>query len=146
MIQRIQTIFLICYVGAMGGLFALPFATSVASQSAEDVFADGIYSVHDNTILQVLAVLGIAVALFSIFRYKQRTTQLKLGYLLIVLAIMIPVVALLYYTNMISAMADGVVHDAAGLFLPFAAIVFAILANYFIRKDERLIQSMDRLR
>ena len=33
-----------------------------------------------------------------------------------------------------------------GLFMPAAALIFNSLANRFIRKDERLIRSVDRIR
>ena len=33
-----------------------------------------------------------------------------------------------------------------GLFLPGMGIIFNILANFFIRKDEKLVRSVDRIR
>jgi len=36
--------------------------------------------------------------------------------------------------------------DGMGLYLPFVFLLFGFLAQRFIQKDEKLVQSMDRLR
>ncbi len=144
MIQRIQTIFLLLAAGAFGALIPLPFATS--AQDTQGIFLDGSYSIIDNLFLEILTLAGIVLALVCIFLFKKRKMQLRLGYLLIVIGILLMVVAFLYFTNQAPAISESVIQEGLGLLMPIVAIVFVVLANYFIRKDEKLVKSMDRLR
>ncbi|MEP6647519.1 MAG: DUF4293 domain-containing protein [Saprospiraceae bacterium] len=145
MIQRIQTIFLILTAGVFGSLFKLPFATS--DKPSAQFLSDQVYDINDHPALIALTALGALIAIVSIFMFRNRKLQLKLGYLIIVMAILLPGVAFLLFTKE-SASIDPTVHvvDQAGMFLPAAAILFAAIANYFIRKDDKLVKSMDRLR
>jgi uncharacterized membrane protein YidH (DUF202 family) len=145
MIQRIQTIFLVLTAGAFLSLFELPFATT--NVAAANALSDQAFDVSDHVILLILAALGGLLAIVSIFMFKKRKTQLSLGYLLIILGILIPVAA--YFTFMGEAQAlpeSAQISDGFGAYLPFAAIIFAVAANYFIKKDEKTVRSMDRLR
>lgn len=144
MIQRIQTIFLVLAAGAFGALVPLPFATSAVD--TQGIFLDGRYSILDNVFLQVLTAAGILLVLVSIFMFKKRHAQLKLGYLVTVIGILIIAVAILFFTNQAPTIAEAEINEGAGLVMPVLAIIFALLANYFIRKDEHLVKSMDRLR
>jgi len=38
------------------------------------------------------------------------------------------------------------VNDGFGIYLPLIGIIMAVLANRFIKKDDKLVKSMDRLR
>ena len=146
MIQRIQTIFLLLATAAFGGLFSLPFATSQPVSEAGRIFSDGSYNIFDNLVLVVLVVLGALFGIIAIFMYGNRKTQMKLGYLAAVVSILLMVVSYLFFTNQAPAMSEAPVNDAAGMYLPAAALVCVLLANYFIRKDEQKVRSMDRLR
>jgi hypothetical protein len=94
-----------------------------------------------------MAALGSVMTLAAIFLFKNRPLQLKLGYLIIALGILLPVASFLLFMNESAALdASAEVMDQAGLYLPILAILFGFLANHFIKKDERLVKSMDRLR
>jgi len=145
MIQRVQTIFLILTALVFGSLFKVPFA--ISDQPSVQFLADRVYDITDHPALLGLTILGIVLSIIAIFLFRKRKVQLKMGYLIIVMAILLPVVAFLLFTNT-SADADPNVQvsDQIGMFMPIGAILFASLANYFIRKDEKLVKSMDRLR
>src|SRR4030095_16309569 len=145
MIQRIQTIFLILTAGVFGALFKLPFATS--DKPSTQFLSDQVYNILDHPALLGLSSLGALLALISIFMFKNRKLQLKFGYIILLIAIAIPITAILLYKN-ISPSLDSSVHviHQAGMFVPIAAVLFVILSNYFIRKDDKLVKSMDRLR
>jgi hypothetical protein len=142
MIQRIQTIFLLFAGGAFASLLAFPFATNAVT--SQGIFQDGKYSIFDHVSLQVLAIAGSMLALICIFMFKKRSVQITLGYLLILVGIVLLGVVILYFMNQVGSILSHQIQ--IGLFMPVAAIILAIIANYFIRKDERLVQSMDRLR
>ncbi|MEO6133094.1 MAG: DUF4293 family protein, partial [Saprospiraceae bacterium] len=106
-----------------------------------------VYDIKDHPALIALTILGAVIALVSIFMFKNRKLQLKLGYIIIVIAILLPAIAFLLFTKE-SAAIDPSVHvsDKAGMFVPIVAILCAAIANYYIRKDDKLVKSMDRLR
>ena len=63
------------------------------------------------------------------------------------IAIGLPVTAFLMLGQQVTAQSVNFsLRQEVGLFLPGAAILFSLIAGYFIRKDEKLVQSMDRLR
>lgn len=145
MIQRIQTIFLFLTAIVFGSLFKVPFA--ISDKPSAQYLSDQVYDVTDHPVLMVLTMLGALIALISIFLFRKRKVQLKFGYLIIVMAILLPVVAFLLFTRTSVDVDPSVnVNDQAGMFLPLIAIIFAGLANHFIKKDEKLVKSMDRLR
>lgn len=145
MIQRLQSIFYLLSGGIFFSEFALPFATS--TNTASKFFEDSVYDINDHTLLLVLACLGGAVGVLNVFLFKNRPLQIRLGYLLIVLAVLLPVLAAVLMLTAGEATAAGEqITEQAGLFVPIAAIIFAYLGNRYTKKDENLVRSMDRLR
>lgn len=145
MIQRIQTIFLLLAAATFGALFKLPMASS--DKATAQFLSDRIFDVTDHAALLSPAILGVVLSLVTIFLFRNRKLQLKLGYGIIVVAILLPLITFLLFTNESARIeASTQVTDEIGMFLPIGAILFGALANYFIRKDDRLVKSMDRLR
>jgi len=146
MIQRIQTIFLLLAAGALGSLFVLPFATTPEVE-AQGIFTDAVFNLYDNVGLLLLTGLGILAALVSLFSYKNRVRQMRFSYFGVVVSVLIPVVAFLYFTSQVEMM-DEAQHtaDALGMIAPFVALILFLAATRYIKKDEKLVRSMDRLR
>ncbi len=145
MIQRIQSIFLLLASGSFFSLFGLPFA-STDTPSAQ-LFADGIYEIFDNPLLLGLTAVGGGVALLNIFLFKNRGLQLRLGFLTITCSILLALAAMYLFYQESGMMAEASVpEDELGIFAPVSALIFGILANFFIKKDEKLVRSADRLR
>lgn len=145
MIQRIQSIFLLLAGLGFAGLLKLPFAST--DNSTSPFFEDKLFNVYDNQILLILAIGGIVLSLVNIFMFKNRPLQLRLGYILIIFSLFLPLVAAwLFFTNSASFSANAQVDDGIGLLLPGLSLIMAVLANRFIAKDDKLVKSMDRLR
>jgi hypothetical protein len=145
MLQRIQSILLLLAGGAFFSLFKVNFATS--DKSATGLFSDQLYNILDNPILIVMTVIGGGLALANIFLFRNRPLQLRLGYLIIVFCILLPLVAGLLMYNEGSLNAPNVtIEDGFGIYMPLLALVLTVLANRFIKKDNNLVKSMDRLR
>ncbi len=145
MIQRIQTIFLLLAAVAASGTFFLPFASSPEAV-ANSILADQSYDIWDNIVLKILFGIAILVALISIFQFKNRKQQMRtnlFALFFVMMGAVIVIVQLLQANNLLD---DGNVQPAAGFVAPFVTIVFLSLAYYFIKKDEKLVKSMDRLR
>lgn len=140
MIQRIQSIYLLLCALGFGGLFLTNFATIV--QPAEGIWSDGAFSVTDNTALIAMAVLGTGLSVATIFLYKHRPLQTKLTAFLIILAGLIMATGF-YLLNQTGT--EGYAFDLGWVFPVFAAF-FSVMAGVFIRRDEKTVRSMDRLR
>lgn len=144
MIQRIQSIFFFIAAACFGGEFATSFAAS--SQSASGIFSDQVYNLTDHIGLQIIAGLGVLLAIATIFLFKNRDLQIKLGYGVATLAILLPIVAVLIYSNQMDGLGTIEIQDRLGLYLPIGMILFALLGVHFVKKDNKLVESMDRLR
>jgi len=145
MIQRIQTLFFLLASASFGALFLLPLATS--DTATTQFLADKVFDITDHAALLGLTLLGVSAAIVAIFLFNKRPVQIKLGYGIIVVAILLPLAAFLLFTNESAVLSTTAqVYDQPGMFVPAGAILFGALAIYFIRKDERLVKSMDRLR
>jgi len=145
MIQRIQTIFLLLAALAFFSLFGLDFLSS--NVDTKYFLEDKFFDIQDHIALTVLAALGGALALATIFLFKNRPLQMRFGYLVMLLSIALPAVAaILFYQEWSGISNTAKLTLQLGLAAPPLALVFSILANRFIRKDEKLVKSMDRLR
>lgn len=145
MIQRIQSIFLLITSLGFWSLFLLPFATS--DTGIPTLLSDKIYNIHDHIVLLVLAVAGGLLSLVDIFLFGNRNMQLKLNYILIAITIILPLITFLLLYNEGTAMVEGaVIHDEGGLYAMLLTILFGFLSARFIQKDNKIVESMDRLR
>ncbi len=136
MIQRIQTVYLLIAAIFSGGLIFLFHLWT----NANDV---PVYAKDD---MMYLAMFfgSSALSLISIFNYKHRKFQFVLGRLNIILNFIL-LGLFLYLLLMTSGEAD-ISEKGVGIFIPIFSIVFLVLANKAIKKDEDLVKSVDRLR
>lgn len=160
MIQRIQTIFLFL-VGISMILFLFIPSWIVSNPDTGEIYRlFSVFMVHrpagsdmseyifyPYSISGVLALISILIAWIEIFKYKNRLTQIKLGLLnsIVMVASLLLLVILSYYDQM-KLIPDFQGIYKPGLFMPAAALIFNSLANRFIRKDEKLVRSVDRIR
>ena len=146
MIQRIQSIFLLLASGAAFGLFGLPFASTTEQVAGSSLFSDSLFSITDHPVLLALFCLAGGLALISIFLFKNRKSQLLLGRLAIVANIIGLVFAIILFIQDKDTLGANSPNDGLGLYLPLLFLVFGLLAQRFILKDEKLVRGMDRLR
>lgn len=145
MIQRIQTIFLFLSACCFGALFALPFASH--SGETTGIFTDQLYNIQDNIGLMIIAGIGAAISLATIFAFKNRNLQKNLSLLSSILSIgLIAFAGFLLYPYLSADQSSGAVNYKLGFGLPLLALIFSFLAVKFIKKDDALVKSMDRLR
>ncbi len=145
MIQRIQTIFLLLASACSFLTFQFPFATDqVMVDSA--IMNDGVYNLHDNIALLVLFVVGGVLALGSLVSFKNRKNQSLLARLAFVANLVGMVLVAALYFNDLAFQNSSIPDDGVGAYLPVGAMVLLLLAMRFIKKDDNLVKSMDRLR
>lgn len=136
MIQRVQTLYLLISAAISGGLIFVFHLWTTENEAS--VFA------KDN-ITYLLLFLGSALlSLISIFSYKKRQSQFVLGRLNIILNFIL--LGLFVYQLLIPPGESQISEKGVGIFIPIFSIVFLVLANKAIKKDEDLVKSVDRLR
>ena len=161
MIQRIQTLFLILYIGALVSTFFFPVWQKISlndeTNSIEIIVTGYISSVdfnngdtsvlYDNFIISGLVIISCIVAAFSIFSYKNRLNQIKLGALNSFLTSVFIIYFLydIFYNEKYININDKI-SFLISFYLIFLAIFFNFLANRFIRKDELLVRESERIR
>ena len=161
MIQRIQTLFLILYIGALVFTFFFPVWQKISlndeTNSIEIIvtgyisgvdFNNGDTSVlYDNFIISGLVIISCIVAAFSIFSYKNRLNQIKLGALNSFITSLLIIYFLydIFYNEQYININDKI-SFLISFYLIFLAIFFNFLANRFIRKDELLVRESERIR
>jgi hypothetical protein len=137
MIQRIQTVYLVLAFVVTG---VLPFVFPLWTLS--DTFDEFFWA---NQMYSILFGLSTSLSLLSILFYKKRQHQFVIGRLNIILNLIL--LGLFVYRSLnLSGETITVSEKGIGMFLPIIAIVFLVLANKAIKKDEDLVKSVDRLR
>ncbi|WP_137904419.1 DUF4293 family protein [Chryseobacterium sp. 2VB] len=129
MLQRIQTIWTLLAVLAAAFLF-------ITGQDV--VISDSI------PLLNIGCIVLVVIGALSIFSFKNRKRQILLNTISIIInALLIGVLA--YWLLNLSG---GVQIPEKGIepIFPLIAVICLFIANIYIRKDERLVKSVDRLR
>ncbi|MBC6996187.1 DUF4293 domain-containing protein [Neolewinella lacunae] len=143
MIQRIQSIFLFLASGACFGLFGADAADTAAPVANSELFADGSFTLLDDPVLMVLFALAGVVLFAGIFLFRQRPLQMKISLAAAALIVLgAGYGAFLWSSDSAAASAS----PDLGIALPVVALIFSLLARNYIRKDEKLVRSADRLR
>jgi membrane protease YdiL (CAAX protease family) len=136
MIQRVQTIFMFIVVFIMGGLFI--WFPEVKNETGELLYT------RDEPLFFALIFISIALAIIAIFSYKKRKNQFVFNRLNILTNFIL--LGVFVYRSLTVSGETLVSEKGIGIFLPILSIVFLVLANRAIQKDENLVKSVDRLR
>ena len=129
MLQRIQTVWI--FLAILGAIFLF-----VTGQD---------FSVFGPTpFISVVCVVLILFGFLSILSYKDRKRQILLNNISIFINALL--LGLLAYWLL--SLSGGINFPEKGIepFFPFLSVICLFIANIFIRKDDRLVKSVDRLR
>lgn len=129
MLQRIQTIWTFLAVLAAVFLFI----------SGQDVAVFGNIPVID-----ISCVVLVLAGALSIFSYKNRKRQILLNTISIIINVLLIGVLAYWLLNL----SGGIQFPEKGIepVFPLIAVICLLIANTYIRRDERLVKSVDRLR
>ena len=136
MLQRIQTVYLFIAALLSGGLIFL--VALWKTETGESVF------VEDVIIALALFVGSALLSVITIFLFKNRKLQFVLGRINILLNFFLLGVFVYWSLSVPGEM--NISEKGIGMFIPVLSIVFLVLANKAIKKDEDLVKSVDRLR
>jgi hypothetical protein len=95
--------------------------------------------------LSVLIILIIITSTISILIFKKRKIQLRFTKSLIYLIILFIILSSIYSLIVITRYEVNIL-PTIKMFIPFGMLVFSILANRGIKKDDDLVKSYERLR
>lgn len=129
MLQRIQTIWMFLAVLAAVFLFI----------TGQDVAV-----IESLPVIDIATVVLVIIGLLSVFSFRNRKRQILLNNISIIInALLIGVLA--YWLLNLSG---GIQFPEKGIepVFPSIAVIALLIANVYIRKDERLVKSVDRLR
>ncbi|MGB3149682.1 MAG: DUF4293 domain-containing protein [Maribacter sp.] len=136
MIQRIQSLYLVV-VALLSAV--LPFFVNLWSD------AQGVEIFANNEILvSIVFYVSGALALWSVFLFKNRKNQFVVNRLNMVLNLFL--LGFFVYRSLNLSGETLVSEKGIGMLIPVFSIVFLALANRAIKKDEDLVKSVDRLR
>ena len=159
MIQRVQTIFLFLVAVFMLLVLYFPIWTQVNvadteaimltawSLTVRDIATQQIVSTTSTAYIGVLAIIAALMAFYSISQFTNRKKQMMLN--MINSLVMVVTLGIVVFVS-IDANEDFGGRDSgdymAGFYLIIFAMLMNILSNRFIRKDEMLVRSVDRIR
>ena len=129
MLQRIQTVWI--FLAVLGAVFL--------NITAQDFDILGRYlTINASTVILIL--FGV----LSIFNFKNRKRQILLNTISIIINALL--IGLLVYWLL--NLSGGIHFPEKGIepVFPLLSVICLLLANIYIRKDERLVKSVDRLR
>lgn len=172
MIQRVQTLWLALALLLSVLAFFFPLANfSLPDQSivynlvvkSADINSDNFFQQSSPIILIILNCVFMLLCLATIFTYKNRLLQMKVLAFAFLIIVAYTLVLFLYQTDaglkqILTTFLKGredLVQSVfqstktiygVGSYFPIAQIICLVFARNGIRKDEKLVRSMDRLR
>lgn len=136
MLQRIQTIYL--FLAALISGVLIFFVSLWSNENGDSVF------VEEVLIAMGLFIGSAVLSIISIFLFKNRKLQFVLGRINILLNFFL--LGVFVYWSLTVPGEMEISEKGIGMFIPVLSIVFLVLANKAIKKDEDLVKSVDRLR
>ena len=133
MIQRVQSLFL--FFAAISSLVILFYAPVFINESNTEEFL----LLKDVQFPTLVLSLSILLSIYSIFLYKNRLLQLK------IVSFAKLAVSLSFLLLVLLPVKEGFVMYYGQFFLLVPFLVL-FLSTYFIKKDEKLVRSADRIR
>ncbi|MGZ3861612.1 MAG: DUF4293 domain-containing protein [Bacteroidia bacterium] len=147
MIQRIQTLFLMVVVAVSVCLVLFPF---VNYPNLFNRFTIGSFSGHWSTTWHYLAgglnYMSMALSLICMFLFRNRMLQFRLANIIAVFNLALLMILLFADLIKVEEFLSGDKQILWPSYLPAISVACAFLAGRFIRKDEELVRSADRIR
>lgn len=159
MIQRIQTVFLFLVAVAMILVVTFPIWQQINPDQSQmltltawsldkiDTQTQEIIQSDGNSYLGILALVAAVLALFSLTQFKNRTKQMFIN--MVNSIVMVLTLSLIIWTShQANASFNPEMNGAfvVGFWSIFGGMIMNLIANRFIRKDEMLVRSVDRIR
>ncbi len=139
MIQRRQTLWLLLSTAAAILTFMFPFVTG-KEMLKTNILGDKVVDAGSNFFLLIVTGASLILSAVTIFLFKERKQQMQLCLLGVLFSVVIIVLYILQMNKLIKPVL------ALFCVLPFLILIGYYMAYRDIRKDERLVKSLDKLR
>jgi glucan phosphoethanolaminetransferase (alkaline phosphatase superfamily) len=159
MIQRIQSVFLFLLVLAVISMLFLPLWSKTGTTGETVVLSAWNINLQPDAdtagqpvksamAIGLLAIAAAIIALVEIFQFRSRLNQMKLGLLNTLILAALFGTSFYYAAYVAAELVEGADNGSyhAGFYMPMLALLLNALANRFIKRDEDLVRSADRLR
>lgn len=157
MLQRIQTVYL--FLAALAGilLFFFPLANFydeilgnyrffITGVEPMDPNPKMVFSFWFTSPLWIITAAATLLPLVTLLLYNNRILQIRLVAFNILFFILLIVLVFLFYAGKVERLTQIGPAYQEGVFFPLVSLLFLILANRSIRKDESKVKAADRLR
>jgi hypothetical protein len=152
--QRIQTLFLaVAIISLVASIFLPIWGFQTADGTTHELYALHYTVIKGDTrttsympycLTAMLILAAATIAVIEIRRFDNRLLQMKLGALNSFFMAGAIAAAVIFANNMVKTHGGG--QYGLGLWIPGIAVICNLLANQFIRRDEKLVRDSDRLR
>ncbi len=150
MIQRKQTLFLLELIFLSISLFFIPSDIILKNDGSVNVYLLPASGNYDATAWHLVALTlnlsSLVLSVICIFLYKKRVTQMRLCYLIAALWIIQSLVLAFCPLAVFNMGATEIQINYFGSLIGVFAVIAAVLAARFIKKDIELLKSADRIR
>ena len=147
MIQRIQTVSILLAIAGLVVFLFLPFAQGVSPDAGLSII-DLLKPENAKLLFGVGFMAGIDLAililLISLFLFKNRPRQYRM--ISVATLISLLVAGFAAAAMLIPGIGLPLLNHPVALAFPPVSILFLLLANRQIKKDEQLVRSVDRIR
>lgn len=154
MIQRIQTLFLLLSAVLIFLVFMFPLSELLVNENLIYIFRyRGIYEMADNAEILMIPSMPLAILfgivliinMISIFLFKNRMLQMRLSIVNIMLMLGSIGLAYFYIHTAFNELGTSVQFSFVATF-PLISAILTYMAFRRIKKDEKLVKSLDRIR
>lgn len=152
MIQRIQTILLLLVAVLMVvTCFSPLIAIADGEKFVSTFYPFGIFRLIEPLSYTwgviFMAALSALLAFVNIFLYKKRKQQIKICLITALLIVFYYVTTMVYLTTYLNKIpTEYTLSIQFGIIIPVVALILDLLAMNKIKKDEKLVRSLDRIR
>ena len=151
MIQRVQSIYLFLVAILMLTTLFFPIMEVVRAEETSSrmlsLLSLGTYSFLPNIALPALSLIVGIMALITIFLYRKRHLQIKFCGWILALILLLYASIFYSYITLVSKMDENTTFfPGITIAFPLIALILDCMAIAGIRKDQRIVSSLDRLR
>ena len=149
--QRIQTLFLALAIIALLVSLVFPIWSGGVNEEVGILTAfyylkNQTYQYNPYSLTAIMAIAASTLAFIEITKYKNRHTQIKIGALNSLFLLATLGCAFYFSNGLMKGLEGNKGQYGLGMWLPFIAVICNLLANRFIRRDEKLVRDSERLR
>jgi len=150
MLQRIQTIFLFLITLFSVLQLFVPFQTINTYENTIQVYLSPTkHNESTQAIIHLPLIICLLITILSVvavFMYKKRSVQMKLCTLIALVSLSLTASLFLFTYAKLEDKHETIISYHVAAFIPLINIVLAFIAKRFIKRDDELVKSADRIR